>query len=71
MQIFEGFFLLNGIVFRDYRRPKSHADSVCSDGECYSAKIAVPPAHAFAFPIRKRMFLPEHILQCGCKKGTY
>ena len=26
----------------------------------------VPPTHAFAFPIRKRMFLPEHIRQGGC-----
>ena len=24
------------------------------------------PTHAFAFPIRKRMFLPEHIRQGGC-----
>ena len=26
----------------------------------------VRPTHAFAFPIRKRMFLPEHIRQGGC-----
>ena len=36
-------------------------------GECCSAKNVLPRTHAFAFPIRKRMFLPEHILQCGCK----
>ncbi|MBR0196454.1 MAG: hypothetical protein IJQ32_09490, partial [Paludibacteraceae bacterium] len=32
-----------------------------------SAKNVLPRTHAFAFPIRKRMFLPEHIRQCGCK----
>ena len=29
----------------------------------YSSKNAVPPAHAFADPNRKRMFLPEYLLR--------
>ena len=61
MQIFRGFFAEQNEILR-LLKPLSHADSVCRRGECCSAKNAVPPARAFAFPIRKRTFLPEHIL---------
>ena len=33
----------------------------CGSGGCYSSENVLPRTHAFAFPIRKRMFLSEYI----------
>jgi hypothetical protein len=71
MQVFGRFFIGSEADGGCFEARKPMADVFVMVCRMLLRKKRGAPTHAFAFPIRKRMFLPEHILQCGCGDSDY